>query len=155
MVAVFHRVGTPSEDKMCHSLEQILDYEGQVTFDGAYLSVWDNREALAKLNPILFVQGNTINTKGVCTYSQILEMEDIGFQLGWHGYTHRRLPSLSDDELAKELNPPNEFRRYYAYPHGEFDERCRDVIRNKSIFFQAFSTTQGDDDDFSLKREYV
>lgn len=155
MVGVFHHIGQPSEDHMVNSLEQILGFKGQVTFDGAYRSVYEHRKVLGKRNPLLFIQGNTINTEGVCSLAEIMELMDWGFKLGWHGYTHRRLTELTDQEVRDELYCPlSEFVFDYAYPHGDFDDRTKQLVQEMGYQW-AFSTTQGNDDPFSLRREYV
>lgn len=153
-VAVFHHIGEPTEDKFTHSIEQILAYGGIITFDGAYTSLWEHREKLAEKAPILFVQGDTLGTDGVMTMQQVVELNSLGFVIGWHGWSHRRLPELPDHEVIKELNPDSNFYKLYAYPHGDFDDRTKQLVKDMG-YLRAYSTTQGNDDLFSLRREYV
>lgn len=152
MVAVFHHIG--DEGSFTNPLSQILNYEGVLTFDGAYLSVWQNRKVLYERNPILFVQADTIGNPGVCSWEQILELGEEGFVLGWHGHTHRRLTELPDHAVIRELTPHNSDFKLYAYPHGDFDERTANLVKEMG-YLRAYSTTQGNDDNYSLYREYI
>lgn len=153
-MVVFHKIGKPSEDKMTHSIEQILECD-DISFDGAYDSVWAHREQLKGKEPILFVQGETVGTEGVCTSEQIKTLaNEYGFVLGWHGWSHRKLTELLDHVIIKELTAPREFSKLYAYPHGEFDERVKKIVQDMG-FLRAYSTTQGDDDAYSIRREYI
>lgn len=154
MTAVFHRIGEPSEDHFTNSIEQILDYDGQITFDGAYDSLWKHREKLAEKDPVLFVQGNTVGEEGILSWTQITELDTMGWIIGWHGWTHRRLPELSDQAVIKELTPSNPMFKLYAYPHGDFDERTKKLVEQMG-YLRGYSTTQGDDSDFAIRREYI
>lgn len=154
-MVVFHHIGKPSEDKMTHSIKQILDCKDTISFDGAYECVWAHREQLKDREPILFVQGQTVGTKGVCTPEQIRELaNDYGFVLGWHGWSHRKLTELPDHVIVKELTAPREYSKLYAYPHGEFDERVKKIVKDMG-FVRAYSTTQGDGSDYAIIREYL
>lgn len=153
-MVVFHHIGKPSEDKMTHSIKQILECD-DISFDGAYECVWTHREQLKGKEPILFVQGETVGTEGVCTSEQIKTLaNEYGFILGWHGWSHRKLTELEDHVIIKELTAPREFSKLYAYPHGEYDERVKKIVKDMG-FLRAYSTTQGDNDDFSIRREYL
>ncbi len=155
LVAVFHRVGKPTEDKMTHSLEQILNFQGQVTFDGAYESVYWNREKLAGKKPILFIQQNTIGEPGICTMRQINELVELhGFTLGWHGRTHRKLTELSDLKIMYELSNHMGLR-LYAYPHGDWNPKVAKMVKNMG-YLKAYSTTQGEEgNDYAIPRVYI
>lgn len=151
-IAVFHKIGESGD--YTNTIEQILAYEGIITFDGAYTSLWEHREKLAEKEPILFVQANTLGTEGVMTWEQVRELGVKGFILGWHGRTHRRLTELPDHIVTRELTPAFPEFKLYAYPHGDFDERTKQLVRDMG-YLRAYSTTQGNDDPFSLHREYI
>ena len=154
MTAVFHRIGEPTPDKFTHSIEQILAHEGQVTFDGIYTSVFEYRGVLADRKPILFVSGDQIGREGFCNKEQLLEMKKLGFVLGWHGWCHRRLNELTDEEKRLTLKRPDWIEPLYAYPHGDFDERCKMVLEAYG-YKEGYSTTQGDGSEFAIIRAYV
>ena len=157
-VACFHHIGEPTEDKFTHSIEQILAYEGQITFDGAYESVWAHREALKDKDIIIFLQGLTLGMEGVMNFHRVSILgRDYGFHIGWHGWTHRRLTDLPDHAVIAELTPPTEWNiiPLYAYPHGDFDERTKDIVKSMG-YKQAYSTTQGEEgNEFAIPRMYV
>lgn len=153
-VAVFHRVGEPTEDKFTHSIEQILAFDGLITFDGAYTSLWPHREVLGSRKPILFVQGLTLGSEGVLTVGEVMKLQESGFILGWHGWSHNRLTELSEDEIANELDRPDWVDPIYAYPHGDFNQVAIDKLKEMG-YQKAYSTTQGDDGDYTIKRIYI
>lgn len=153
-VAVFHRIGEPTEDKFTHSIEQILAYEGKATFDGVYDSVYEHRHQLAPLEPILFITGDQIGQDGFCAKEQLQEMESMGFTLGWHGKTHKKLTELRPGKMYAELNRPDWVGPYYAYPHGDFNDQTIQALRGHGYAW-GYSTTQGDEGDFSYKRIYI
>lgn len=156
MVAVFHKiVDKDPQNSEEHTIEQILAYEGEVTFDGAYSSLWKHRKVLGEKKPTLFVQGNTVGTPGVMTQKQIESLKTLGWQLGWHTWSHRDLTELGPSELRDELNAPSWLvEPIFAYPYGNFSDM---VIRYLKGFGykKAYSTTQGDNSEFSLHREYI
>lgn len=154
MVGVFHKIGEPSEDHMVNSLEQILGFNGQITFDGAYLSVWEHRDELAQKEPVLFIQGDTVGYDDVCSWRQIEELLAIGFIAGWHGWTHRRLTELPDHVVVRELTATSNYK-LYAYPHGDWDERVAKLVKDMG-YLRAYSTTQGEEgNDFAIPRTYI
>lgn len=157
-VAVFHKIGEPSKDHMINSVEQIIDFAlkgGLVTFDGAYKSLWENRNKLYNIEPILFIQGNTVGTDGVMDWNEIMELRiKYGFTLGWHGWSHRRLTELEDRPIQRELWSPI-LMDVYAYPHGDWDDRVAKLVREAG-YLRAYSTTQGvEGNDFAIPRQYL
>lgn len=151
-VAVFHKIGT--EGEYTNTIEQILAYDGQITFDGVYTSVFDYRHRLAKRKPILFVSGNEIGRDGFCSNIQLTHLKELGFELGWHGWSHRRLTELSDKEVRAELRTWPDIK-YYAYPHGDWDARVAKIVKDMG-YQKAYSTTQGEEgNDFAIPRVYL
>jgi peptidoglycan/xylan/chitin deacetylase (PgdA/CDA1 family) len=71
------------------------------------------------------------------TWDQLRSLADNGVEIGSHGVSHAHLPTLSDDELRRELTESkeaieSEFGRpctEIAYPYGEHDERVRAFAR--------------------------
>lgn len=155
-VAVFHKIGESTEDKFTHSLEQILSYEGQITFDGVYESVFDNRLALKDRRPLLFISGNQVGREGYCNKEQLLELEYLGFVLGWHGWSHDKLTELTYIQILSELHKPDWINSgFYAYPHGDFNDLALEAIKTMG-YKEAYSTTQGEEgNDFAIPRIYV
>lgn len=153
-VAVFHKIGTPNPQEFTNSIEQILQFDGQITFDGIYTSVFEHRGVLASKKPILFISGDQIGREGFCNKEQLLEMQKLGFRLGWHGWSHRRLNELEDDDKRLELRKPDWVEPFYAYPHGDFDDRSKHVLQAYG-YVQAYSTTQGDNTNYAIYRHYI
>lgn len=153
-VAVFHCIGEPDRTTFTNSIEQITNYDGLVTFDGIYKSVWEHREQLPE-GTILFMAGNAIG-KDFITKQQLLTLVDeFDCLFGWHTWTHRNLTTLSDSEIREELDAPAWYpRSFFAYPYGEFDERVIKLVKEAG-YRKAYSTTQGDGSDYAIIREYL
>lgn len=149
---VCHRIGTKGE--FTDPIEDILAHQGQITFDGVYTSVFDHRHLLAPKLPILFISGDQIGREGFCNTEQLLELKKLGFILGWHGWSHRKVTELSRTELWTELSKPTWVNDVYAYPHGDFDEQAMNMLKELG-YKKAYSTTQGDENVFSLRRSYL
>ncbi len=155
MTAVFHRIGEPSRETFTNSIEQILAYEGEVTFDGVYTSVYDHKDVLKDRGIILFAAGDTIGEPGFCNWAQLLVLTNkYGFKLGWHTWTHRKLTEINGGELLEEMTSPFP-TKYIAYPHGDYNH---DVLALATIlgYERGYSTTQGSNEtQFSIYREYL
>lgn len=153
-VAVFHHIGEPTPDLFTHSIGQIRGFEGQATFDGVYTSVFDHRHELPR-GSVMFVTGNMIGRDGYCNRTQLEQLAAEGFVIGWHGWSHRRLPELSLPEMSAELARPPWVAPLYAYPHGDFNEQTISTLRGLSYLY-AYSTTQGiPGNDFAVPRVYI
>jgi len=97
--------------------------------------------------------------------AQLVTMAQSGMTIGGHGWSHRRLDSLSVDVRADELRRSQAFldslgvipqdRRYLGYPHGSFDDVTILAARNAG-FHAGLSGRQGLvsalDDNFALAR---
>lgn len=154
-VAVFHHIGESTPDKFTHSIQHILDYEGQITFDGIYTSVFEHRHKLRDRNVILFVSGDQIGREGYCNKEQLLELQKHGHILAWHGWSHRRVTDLSRDELLADLTKPDWVEPIYAYPHGEYNNEAIGVLTQLG-YNKAYSTIQGDiNNELAIPRRYI
>lgn len=154
MVGVFHRIGQANPQEFTNSIEQILNFDGELTFDGVYTSVFEHREQLYKREPILFISGDQIGREGFCNKEQLLEMQALGFKLGWHGWCHRRLNELTDEQRRLTLKKPDWIDSIYAYPHGDFDDRSKQTVEAYG-YHKAYSTTQGDGSLYAIVRHYI
>lgn len=154
-VAVFHRIGTPTPDKFTHSIDQILKYDGQITFDGIYTSVFEHRHQLRHKKAILFISGDQIGREGYCNKEQLIELSRYGHTLAWHGWSHRRVTELTNEELVADLMKPEWIEPLYAYPHGDYDPRATQVLKELG-YKKAYSTIQGDsNNDYATPRFYI
>lgn len=148
-VAVFHHISDEKKD-FHNSIEQILAFDGQITFDGIYNSVWEYREALRNKGAILFVSANS-----ELDYNKIFELwTKYGFQVGWHTATHPDLTKLTDNEVRAEIG--SDFATdLFAYPFGEYDCRVIELVKEAG-YKKAYSTTQGEEgNDFAIPRVYL
>jgi peptidoglycan/xylan/chitin deacetylase (PgdA/CDA1 family) len=142
-----------------------------ITFDDGYASVL--REAAPilaahRFRAILFVSTGLVGRSpifagdGLCpnepalTWAGLRELVESGFEIGSHACAHRRLTTLSDDDLERELTESRselESRlgvavRFHAYPFGAVDSRVAAACAR--VYEGAFGTrldwvTPGDD----------
>jgi peptidoglycan/xylan/chitin deacetylase (PgdA/CDA1 family) len=84
-----------------------------------------------------------------CTWDEIAELADAGWEIGSHTRSHRPLTTLSDHEVQSELADSKaecEDRlgrpcRSLAYPYGDYDERIVRVARR--VGYAAAGTLPG------------
>lgn len=77
------------------------------------------------------------NIVGKLTWQQVKEMSGYGWVFGCHTYDHRRMTSMTDDEIRKSLEAVNQsFLRQgfhppeiMAYPYGAHDQRVIHVVK--------------------------
>lgn len=147
----------------CVSRKHIQEYKGVLTFDGIYKSVYENKDLLKDREVYLFVMGNYVGLDNsfdegkhfeerFCTWGEIEELEKMGCQVGWHGWSHHDMTDMSENQLMRELSCPFE-TNYFAYPYGKHDERVRRYA--KASFNEAFSVTDGDDSEMQRLRRYL
>lgn len=99
--------------------------------------------------------------------SEIKEMQESGLiEFGGHTLTHASLPSLSDDELYKEIAEDKfilekklgEKLTSFAYPYGHITQRVKNIVKNVGYEF-AVSTDTGtgviEDDIFDIRRTAI
>jgi len=95
--------------------------------------------------------GHTIMTAG-----QVAEMAAAGIEFGSHTCMHHSLPSLSDDELQRELVDSRRIIESIvgrealaiAYPYGHYDERVKAAAQRAGYRF-ACTTERGRNDDLA------
>lgn len=168
MMYLLHNIGERRNSNY-NTLEEILAVprEKVLSFDGIYKNVWQNRHALEPKirgrGVVLFIMGEYVGKDNsfdagmpreeYCSWLELLELVHLGALIGWHSWTHPDLTKLSDDELQREVTPPFPMR-WFAYPHGVFDER---VIRavEAAGYEEAFSVFQGDDSKYQRHRRYL
>jgi len=118
-----------------------------VTFDDGYASVLERaapRLRDAGVPAVVFVPAGMIAcTTGVP--ERILDADelgtlvsDFGFEVGAHGFDHRRLVGLDDEQLRRQTAGARErlrdalgvAPRAFAYPHGAVDDRARAAVHD-------------------------
>lgn len=135
-----------------------------LSFDGIYRNVFFNQDVLRGKDVTLFVMGNYVGKDNsfdvgqkpekYCTWEEIdYLVEQYGFHLGWHTWSHPDLTQLSDEQVIKEITPPRPMK-YFAYPYGNVDERVAKLVE-ESGYEAAWSVTQGDGSQFQKRRQYL
>lgn len=127
-----------------------------LTFDDGYA---DNYTALFPLlqkyqaPALIFLVTQRVGTPGYLTWPQIKQMQASGLvAFGSHTCTHRRLRSLSDEEIVKEITQSKQILEEklgvpvvsFCYPYGAggFDKRVRPHVF-KAGYVLDFSTKKG------------
>ncbi len=147
-------------------IEQAIEKDLHLSFDGIYLNVWENRDILLKCKkkPILFVMGGYVGGDNsfdrpmpfekYCDWNQIMDLViNFNCELGWHTWTHQQLINQTDDQVRYELKPPFPMK-YFAYPYGNLDFRIETMVRSAG-YEEAFSVFQGHGGRMARKREYL
>jgi peptidoglycan/xylan/chitin deacetylase (PgdA/CDA1 family) len=147
--------------------EQILNSKGDLTFDGIYRNVWENRDILQEVlktrKVILFVMGGytggnnkfdfTMPSEVLADWNQLMELAYMGCEIGWHTWTHARLTTLSEKDLIREITPPFPMRTF-AYPYGEFTPKVIEIVRQAG-FQEAYSVSVGDNSPYQKTRLFI
>jgi len=152
--------------------EDIVASEGPISFDGVYENVYEHRHLLRGLNRkiYLFITGSYVGLDNsfdvgqplekFASWEQLLEMGDMGFELGWHTWTHPNLVHTTKDWddpdwtiLGFEITPPFPMD-HFAYPYGRWNDSIASVVREHFKF--GWSTNRGDPlNRFALPRHHV
>lgn len=127
-----------------------------LTFDDGYEDAYTALFPLLqkrRAKAVIFLITDKIGTPGYLTWPQIEEMQKSGLvSFGSHGVSHRRLRSLSNEEIRAELadskkcleeklgRPVTAF--CYPYGAGGFDKRVRPLVFEAGYLFD-FSTRKG------------
>ena len=143
--------------------EEIQNCPDRLTFDGIYENVWVNSDILKGRECLLFVMGDYIGKdnsfdKGMphenyCTESQLDDLVKEGHVLAWHTWSHPDLTQLDYKAAKKEMTPMWPCADF-AYPYGRFNEMLMEIAKELG-YERAWSVTQGNDNPYSLRREYI
>lgn len=167
-----HNIRDEKPTSNYNTLEEVLACPGPISFDGVYLNVFENKEAWkCDKELVFFITGDYVG-KGnefdvgqpyepFCDWSELLILHDPPKRmLGWHTWSHRDLTKLSDEELKKEVTPPDGWGDIcgglFAYPYGRFDDRVVQAVKDAG-FLLAYGVSDGTnpDDPFRLPRQYL
>lgn len=144
--------------------EEIQACTDRLSFDGIYENVWTNSDIIRGRNCLLFVMGNYIGKDNsfdtgmpheyYCTQKQLDDLLAEGHEIGWHTWSHPDLTTLSLQEAKKEMKCPWDGVKEFAYPYGRFNEDLMKIAQDLG-YERAWSVTQGNDNPFSLYRNYL
>lgn len=119
-----------------------------ITFDDGYEDNFTNAYPILKkynFKATIFMPTTFINTKDYLTMDQIKQMSDIvSFQS--HTVTHRRLSSLSPEEIEKELSESQEIMSKLtgkpvdaiAYPCCDYNDKVAEIAKK---YYKYVNTT--------------
>ncbi len=146
-----------------------------ITFDGVYENVYFFALPILRKwgYPFeLFITGNYLGRDNsfdtpeprtrFCTIEQLETMTRYGGRIQWHTASHRRLDTLLEEEVLKEVSVPQEIRSrfppphfdWFAYPHGDHSELAVAAVQRN--FRGALSCIAGNDNDrYQLNRVTV
>jgi hypothetical protein len=162
MIRVLHNIGKKINGN--YTPREIVEVcKDQLTFDGVYKNVWENRDILKGKDITLFIMGNYIGgdnsfdismpLENYCDWNEIRDLVKDGAKIGWHTWNHIDLRTLSEEEIRNECTPPFPMDSI-AYPYGEFDERVIRICKEIG-FKRGYSVNQGDNSEFQINREYL
>lgn len=76
-----------------------------VCFDDGFCGIWDNRDYFIKekVFPTVFIPIDLIGHDGYLTWSQVCELQRLGFSFEGHTWSHRPLTDVPESEWSHEL----------------------------------------------------
>lgn len=162
---LLHRIG-PRISSNWNTLDEILESEGPISFDGIYTEVFEHYKALKGKDVIFFVMGKYVGadnsfdvgeTPGrYCTWPQIIEMvEFLGAKIGYHGCEHKRCVGLSSLELYREIFPSIYCGGLLAWPHGVCNLDATKLAESMGYTEAWCAGPHGDGSQFQRKRRYL
>lgn len=164
MKRLAHNIGPSKINENYNTPVQVMSCTEPLTFDGVYKNVHDYRELLLGKDVTLFVTGdyvgkdNSFDTpmplEKFCDWSEIMDLVvNYKCKLGWHTWSHKDLTTLPYDKIVKEVTPPFPMETF-AYPYGRFNADCVRAVKEAG-FKKAYSVTQGNENEFTLFRNYL
>lgn len=149
-----------------------------VTFDDAYLGVYDHAcPALADrgMTATVFVVVDRVGginewdsaAGDVCeplmSAGQIIEIAELGFEIGSHSLTHPHLVALSDGDLRREVADSKKKLEdmvgkqvsAFSYPYGEYDSRVLETVAEAGYDYAVVTklgTVRNDTSPFEIPR---
>lgn len=160
---VLHQIGDRTNGGNFNSLEEILAYDGPISFDGVYMSVYENYPALFGKDITFFFcyqhlgKDNSFDVgqplSQFCNWVQILEMVNyLDAKVGFHGQNHLRCPGL--EYIASEIAAPwfliqwldeRKLPKILAWPYGDVNDECAKIAEEMG-YDEAWSVfPKGDD----------
>lgn len=164
---IYHQIGPEKHGSNWNTAGELERTPGIQTFDGVYESVYWHRD-LIRPGAILFVTGGYLGEDNgwdtgrqgpierYCTKEQLLELvADCGAHLGWHTWTHPRLTIVGDDQLERELTPPDWIpTEFFAYPYGAWNRHVVGAVHDMG-YRAAFVVGRRGNNQFTLPRSHA
>jgi len=133
-----------------------------ITFDDGYEDNYKAFEALVArdMTASWFVVTNDIggssswvdpgvNSQKILNQETLREFVNVGMEVASHTCSHRRMPQLSDVELANELSKSKQVLedilgqevKSFAYPYGAHDDRCVQAVLDAGYKYACTTRT--------------
>ncbi len=123
------------DDLFVSEVSNVYKYKKPIvlTFDDGWQDVYANAYPLAKEYNVkfsMYVIKDLVGTPGYCTEDELMEMKESGLvEIGSHTITHRKLASLTKDEIYNELSESKKYLKeslgidtnVICYPSGSFN----------------------------------
>jgi len=117
------------------------------SFDDNCLSQYEKAKPIFdkyNIRGTLFLNGSDINTAGSLKIWHVELFIDKGWEIANHGFSHKRLTDLTDDEIKKEielnLHYFSKFKvelKGFAYPWGVYDDRVIEIVMQYHDYARA------------------
>lgn len=115
-----------------------------------------NSTVVSKLLPIALSKGipfcvampsDFVGTRGHLTTNDLLNLQNLGWEIASHGKTHTALPALSENEIENELSISKSVLEGYGlqvnnfvYPYGQYNQRVCELVEQ---YYHCGITTNG------------
>lgn len=109
-----------------------------ITFDDGWRIPKKTLEFLKKevVNPTLFIYPTVIGNKSFFSWEELKKLNEEGFIIGSHSYSHKFLKGISDEELNREIIHSKEYIEKklknnifsFAYPFGIADKKAYNLV---------------------------
>jgi len=125
-----------------------------LTIDDGFSSFYENAWPILKEKKIpfiIFVNTETVGSRGYMDWAQIKEMSQFDFvHIGNHSHSHEYLVDWSDDKIEEDLKTSikifkeklNHETKFFAYPFGEYKKSYKEIVK-KLGFEYAFGQHSG------------
>ena len=125
-----------------------------LTIDDGFSSFYENAWPILKEKKIpfiIFVNTETVGSRGYMSWSQIKEIAQFDFvHIGNHSHSHEYLVDWSDNEIEEDLKTSikifkeklNYQTKFFAYPFGEYKKSYKEIVK-KLGFEYAFGQHSG------------
>jgi len=103
-----------------------------------------------KINAIFFLIVNQIGNKGYLNWSQVKEMHKFGMTFGSHGFSHKAMSNLSDNDIKNEFikskstleDALGSSIKYFSYPFGDCSKDTHSIGLSSGYDF-LFTSNHG------------
>ena len=121
-----------------------------LTFDDGYSCAYDHALPVLQKNgaqATFYITTQLLGQPGYLTKDQVKELKDHGQEIGSHGFTHRKLTTLSSQEVREELSTSKSMLEeitqapvnHFAPPYGSVSRQVTRLIKE---FYHSIRLTR-------------